>query len=147
MAELPAASGWRVLFWTVSCKGRLGGVRAKGMPKSLDDSGYYEDFSRKSKISKTAMGVFERPSVATQVVHDLDVSAFPRDEIRTLGEPRDMAATGTMSTPRTDFEVASPGAQDNRGQPAGGECLRPRSAAWRSARFRDRIERGGGQRG
>jgi hypothetical protein len=56
-------------------------------------------------VSKTAVGLFENPGAANRVVHDLDVSAFPRNEIRILGEPRDMAATGVMSTPRTDFEV------------------------------------------
>jgi hypothetical protein len=56
-------------------------------------------------MSKTAVGLFENPGVADQVVHDLDASAFPRNEIRILGEPRDMAVTGIMSTPHTDFEV------------------------------------------
>jgi hypothetical protein len=39
------------------------------------------------------------------VVHDLDASAFPRKEIRIVGEPRGMAVTGIMSIPHTDFEV------------------------------------------
>jgi len=56
-------------------------------------------------MSKTAVGLFERPGVAEQVVHDLDASAFPRSEIRVLGEPRDMTGDGVASTPRTDFEV------------------------------------------
>jgi hypothetical protein len=56
-------------------------------------------------MSKTAVGLFENSGVADQVVHDLDASAFPRDEIRILGEPLDMTVTGVMSTPRTDFEV------------------------------------------
>jgi hypothetical protein len=56
-------------------------------------------------MSKTAVGLFENPGVADQVVHDLDASAFPRDEIRILGEPRDMGDTGIMGTPHTDFEV------------------------------------------
>jgi hypothetical protein len=43
--------------------------------------------------------------VANQVVHDLNANAFPRNEIRILGEPRDMSGDGVMSTPRTDFEV------------------------------------------
>jgi len=54
---------------------------------------------------KTAVGLFENPSVADQVVHDLEASAFPRGEIRILGEPRDMGDTGIMGTPHTDFEV------------------------------------------
>jgi hypothetical protein len=56
-------------------------------------------------MSKTAVGLFENPGVADQVVHDLDASAFPRSEIRTLGEPRDMGDTEIMGTPHTDFEV------------------------------------------
>jgi hypothetical protein len=56
-------------------------------------------------MSKTAVGLFENPGVADQVVHDLDASAFPRREIRTLGEPRDMGGTGITDTPHTDFEV------------------------------------------
>ncbi|MGD0776093.1 MAG: hypothetical protein ABSC05_25030 [Candidatus Solibacter sp.] len=56
-------------------------------------------------MSKTAVGLFERPEVAEQVVHDLDASAFPRNEIRVLGEPRGMEGDGATSTPRIDFEV------------------------------------------
>ena len=56
-------------------------------------------------MSKTAVGLFENPGVADQVVHDLDASAFPRREIRTLGEPRDMGGTGITDTPHTNFEV------------------------------------------
>ena len=56
-------------------------------------------------MSKTAVGLFENPGVADQVVHDLDASAFPRGEIRILGEPRSMGDTGIMGTPHTDFEV------------------------------------------
>jgi hypothetical protein len=56
-------------------------------------------------MSKTAVGLFEHASVAHQVVHDLETSAFPRNEIRILGEPRDMSVDEVMSTPRTDFEV------------------------------------------
>jgi hypothetical protein len=43
--------------------------------------------------------------VADQVVHDLEACAFPRRDIRVLGEPREMTVTGMMSTPRTDFQV------------------------------------------
>ncbi len=57
-------------------------------------------------MSKTAVGLFQRPSVADQVVHDLDASAFPRKNIRILGEPREMPGDGVMNTSRTDFEVA-----------------------------------------
>jgi len=56
-------------------------------------------------MPKTAVGLFENPGLADQVVHDLEVSGFPRNDVRVLSEPRDMAVTGIMSTPRTDFEV------------------------------------------
>jgi hypothetical protein len=56
-------------------------------------------------MSKTAVGLFEHPGVADQVVHDLDARAFPRNEIRILGEPREMSGDGVTSIPRTDFEV------------------------------------------
>jgi hypothetical protein len=56
-------------------------------------------------MSKTAVGLFENPVVADQVVHDLDASAFPRDEIRVLREPLDLGGSGLMSTPHLDFEV------------------------------------------
>ena len=56
-------------------------------------------------MSKTAVGLFEDPGVADQVVHDLDAGGFPRSEIRLLKEPLDMAVTGVTSIPHTDFEV------------------------------------------
>ena len=56
-------------------------------------------------MSKTAVGLFEHSGLAHQVVQDLETSAFPREEIRILGESRDMSVDGPMSTPRTDFEV------------------------------------------
>jgi hypothetical protein len=56
-------------------------------------------------MSKTAVGLFEHPDVVDQIVHDLDASAFPRDKIRIIGEPREMEGDGVTSTPRIDFEV------------------------------------------
>jgi len=56
-------------------------------------------------MSKTAVGLFENPGVAEQVVHDLDASGFPRNEVRTIKESLDMAVTGVTSIPHTDFEV------------------------------------------
>jgi hypothetical protein len=56
-------------------------------------------------MSKTAVGLFENQGVADQVVHDLDASGFPRNEIRLLREPLDMAVSGVTSIPHTDFEV------------------------------------------
>jgi hypothetical protein len=56
-------------------------------------------------MSKTAVGLFRNSGVADQVVHDLDASGFPRNEVRRLGEDRDMGDTGMMGTPHTDFAV------------------------------------------
>ena len=56
-------------------------------------------------MSKTAVGLFEDPIVADQVVHELDANAFPRHEIRVLREPLDLGGSGLMSTPHLDFEV------------------------------------------
>ena len=56
-------------------------------------------------MTKTAVGLFENQGLADQVVHDLEASGFPRNDVRVLSEPRDMAVTGAMSTPRIDFQV------------------------------------------
>ncbi|HEV2418697.1 MAG TPA: hypothetical protein VGX94_12905 [Terriglobia bacterium] len=56
-------------------------------------------------MAKTAVGLFENRSLADAVVHDLEASGFPKDNVRVMGEPKDMPVTGLMSTPRTDFEV------------------------------------------
>ena len=57
-------------------------------------------------MSKTAVGLFENQGLADQVVHDLEASGFPRNEIRILGESLDMAGSGVMSIPNIDFEVS-----------------------------------------
>jgi len=56
-------------------------------------------------MAKTAVGLFENPGSVDEVVRDLKASGFPQKDIRVLGEPRDMAGSGVMSTPHTDFEV------------------------------------------
>jgi hypothetical protein len=56
-------------------------------------------------MPKTAVGLFESPEVADEVVRDLGTIAFPQNEIRILREPREMPVTGIMSLPHTDFEV------------------------------------------
>jgi hypothetical protein len=56
-------------------------------------------------MSKTAIGLFENQGLADQVVRDLEASGFPRNDVRILSESRDMAVSGTMSTPRRDFQV------------------------------------------
>jgi len=56
-------------------------------------------------MAKTAVGLFENPASVDEVVRDLEASGFPRKDVRVLGEPREMAGSGVMSTPHTDFEV------------------------------------------
>ena len=54
---------------------------------------------------RAAVGLFENSGLVDEIVHDLEASGFPRDGIRVLSEPRDIAGNGMMSTPHTDFEV------------------------------------------
>ena len=56
-------------------------------------------------MAKTAVGLFENSGLADEVVRDLEATGFPGKDVRVLGEPREMAGSGLMSTPRTDFEV------------------------------------------
>jgi hypothetical protein len=56
-------------------------------------------------MAKAAVGLFENSDLVDEVVHDLEASGFPRNDIRVLTEPREMAGSGMMSTPHTDFEV------------------------------------------
>jgi hypothetical protein len=57
-------------------------------------------------MSKTAVGLFENSGSADEVVRDLVASGFLRNDVRVLSEPREMAGSGLMSTPHTDFEAA-----------------------------------------
>ncbi|MGA9642968.1 MAG: hypothetical protein WBQ72_16345 [Terriglobales bacterium] len=56
-------------------------------------------------MAKTAVGLFQNSSLVDNVVHDLEASGFPRNDVRVLTEPREMTGSGVMSTPHTDFEV------------------------------------------
>lgn len=56
-------------------------------------------------MAKTAVGLFENPGSADEVVRDLVASGFPQNDVRVLGEPQEMAGSGMMSIPHTDFEV------------------------------------------
>jgi hypothetical protein len=58
-----------------------------------------------ANMAKAAVGLFENSDLVDEVVHDLEASGFPRNDIRVLSEPREMAGSGMMSTPHTDFEV------------------------------------------
>ena len=56
-------------------------------------------------MAKTAVGLFENSELADEVVRDLEATGFLRKDVRILKEPREMAGSGLMSTPHTDFEV------------------------------------------
>jgi hypothetical protein len=56
-------------------------------------------------MPKTAVGLFETPDRLDDVVRDIEALGFPRNEIRTLEEPKAFDVTGVMSFPRIDFEV------------------------------------------
>jgi hypothetical protein len=56
-------------------------------------------------MAKTAVGLFENSELADEVVRDLEATGFLRKDIRILKEPLEMAGSGLMSTPHTDFEV------------------------------------------
>jgi hypothetical protein len=56
-------------------------------------------------MGKTAVGLFENPGSVDAVVRDLVACGFSQNDIRLLGEPEEMAGSGVMSIPHTDFEV------------------------------------------
>ena len=56
-------------------------------------------------MAKTAVGLFENPGSVEEVVRELKASGIPQKDVRVLREPREMAGSGVMSTPHTDFEV------------------------------------------
>ncbi len=57
-------------------------------------------------MSKTAVGLFENPGVADQVVRELEASGFPQNDVRILRESLDMKGSGVMGIPNIDFEVS-----------------------------------------
>jgi hypothetical protein len=56
-------------------------------------------------VAKTAVGLFENSGLVDGVVRDLTAKGFLQKDIRVLEEPMEMAGSGVMSTPHTDFEV------------------------------------------
>jgi hypothetical protein len=56
-------------------------------------------------MAQTAVGLFENPKSVDAVVRDLKAGGFLQSNVRVLSEPADMAGSGLMSTPHTDFEV------------------------------------------
>lgn len=55
-------------------------------------------------MPKIAVGLFRTPNFANRVVNDLKGDGFARQDLRVLGEPVAMAASG-MDIPRTEFEL------------------------------------------
>jgi hypothetical protein len=55
-------------------------------------------------MPKTAVGLFENPGVVDDVVREIEVIGFPRNEIRRLDEPASFQVSGVMSFPRFEFE-------------------------------------------
>ena len=56
-------------------------------------------------MTKTAVGLFENPGSVDKVVRELKAGGIPQKDVRVLREPREMAGSGVMGTPHTDFEV------------------------------------------
>ena len=56
-------------------------------------------------MSRTAIGLFENPGSVDEVVRDFEAAVSHERTYRVLGEPREMAGSGVLSTPHTDFEV------------------------------------------
>jgi hypothetical protein len=55
-------------------------------------------------MPKTAVGLFDNPSIVDDVVREIEVLGFPRNEIRTIEEPENFEVTGVMSFARFEFE-------------------------------------------
>lgn len=56
-------------------------------------------------MPKTVVGLFENSGCVDEVVREIEALGFPRNEVRTLEEPKAFDVTGVMSFPRLDFEV------------------------------------------
>jgi hypothetical protein len=63
------------------------------------------DWIRRGNMAKTAVGLFANPASVDEVLRDLETSGILSKDVRVLGEPREMAGSGVMSIPHTDFEV------------------------------------------
>jgi hypothetical protein len=56
-------------------------------------------------MPKTVVGLFEDAGVVDGVIRDIEALGFPRQEVRSLAEPKSFEVSGVMSFPRLDFEV------------------------------------------
>ena len=50
-------------------------------------------------MAKTAVGLFENPASVDEVVRDLEASGILSKDVRVLGEPREMAGSGSHEYP------------------------------------------------
>jgi hypothetical protein len=55
-------------------------------------------------MPKTAVGLFEKPGIVDDVIREIEALGFPRNEIRTVGQPVSFEVTGVMSFSRFEFE-------------------------------------------
>jgi hypothetical protein len=55
-------------------------------------------------MPKTAVGLFEKPSIVDDVIREIEALGFPRNEIRTVDQPVSFDVTGVMSFSRFEFE-------------------------------------------
>jgi hypothetical protein len=56
-------------------------------------------------MAKTVVASFKDAEAAEKAAREIQSNGFPRNEVRTLGEPLDFGQTGVMSIPNIDFEV------------------------------------------
>jgi hypothetical protein len=56
-------------------------------------------------MARTAVGLFENSGSVDAVVRELEAGGFPAKDVRVLSEAWDMADSGLLSIPHTDFEV------------------------------------------
>ncbi len=56
-------------------------------------------------MPRTVVGLFRDPGVVDQVVREIEVLGFARNEVRRVEEPDTFEITGVMSFPRLGFET------------------------------------------
>lgn len=56
-------------------------------------------------MPKTAVGLFMDREIVDDAMREIEALGFPRNELRTLGEPLDLGRSGMLGIPRIDFEV------------------------------------------
>ena len=96
-------------------------------------------------MPKTAVGLFGVHHLfSRRIVHDLLASGFHRNDVRILGEPREMAGGGVISIPHTDFEVGLTRDLTTFGSPKQTRKLTSRECgmeeSWSSQRVRARRQ-------